>query len=397
MNRYLKSVLVIHHGQGVGGGLIALLGLIEELKQNYRVDVLSIFDGIAVDYIRDAGVKVILPKSRFYAKLYQLFIHSEASYFNIIDLIRNFKSLILYLLSKYYFANKELRNIVAEYDVIYLNSMFISDWAMPAKKLKKKVLIHVREPLATGLFGFRRAIIKSSIDKYCDQVIAISNDNSDRLDLKYKTTVVYDPVVTQNRSRSERKLVNQKFKYFVYLGGTARIKGFEQLVESLKYLNDDVRIYFLGGGVEHVNNGIKRLIRQMLDLYSIKSQRLIKELKNSKNIIYIGLVDDVFYYYENSIAVVCPFSKPHASLPVLEAFSVGKPVVVSTVEGMDELVDYHNGVFFNNLDSEALAGKINEMAHITEQDYNVMRVACFNKYKEIRERIDSVSTIMRGF
>jgi len=394
MDKCLKSVLIIHHGQGVGGGLIALLGLIEELKKNNRVHVLSIFDGIAVDYIFKTGVQVTVAKSRFYAKFYQLFIHSDASYFNIIDSIRNVKSIIFYLLSKYYFAGQELKNIASDYDVIYLNSTFISDWARGSKILKKKVVIHVREPLSGGLIGLRRCIIRKTIDEYCDQVIAISFDNACRLGLQNKTTVVYDPVVTKDRSRLEQKVVNCQFKYFVYLGGMARIKGFEQLVESLDYLNEDVRIFFLGGESAYAIQGIKRLVRQILDPFFLKNRRLIDKLKKSEKIIYVGLVDDVFYYYENSIAALCPFSKPHASLPILEAFSVGKPVIVSDVEGMEELVDGANGVFFINSDPQSLAYKINEMSRVSEEYYEIMRAACFNKYKQIRDRKDSAASVV---
>lgn len=388
-----KSILIIHHGQGVGGGLIALLGLIAELKENNRVDVLSIFDGIAVDYLRKSGVTVIMPKSRFYAKFYQLFIHSDASYFNIIDSVRNIKSMILYFLSKYFFAKKELSRIAFNYEVVYLNSTFISDWAMGAKLLKKKVIIHVREPISKGLLGFRYRVIRKTINKYCDQIIAISYDNARRMDLKYKTTVIYDPVVTKDRNHSEQ-IQGSNLKNFVYLGGMARIKGFEQLVESLKYLNEDVRIYFLGGPFEYADGGLKRLVRKNLDPFYEKSQILIEKLKTSENIIYIGLVDNVFDFYENSIAVICPFSKPHASLPILEAFSVGKPVIVSDVRGMDELVDGSNGIFFKNSDPESLASKVNEMSLMSRPDYELMRSAAFNKYRKICERLDSATSVV---
>lgn len=389
-----NSVLIVHHGQGIGGGLIALIGLIEELKKTNHVRVLSIFDGIAVDYLRKSGVAVIVPTSKFYSKYYQLFIHSDASYFNIIDSIRGHKALLLYFLSKYYFSKKVLNDIASEHDVIYLNSTFISDWAYAAKGLGKKVIIHIREPLSTGLFGIRRKIIRSAIEKYCDAIVAISHDNSRRVGLEQKTTVVYDPVVTVNRSRPETEMKATNTKSFVYLGGMSRIKGFEQLVKSLEYLDADVRIYFLGGNSNYTNNGSKRILRAILDPFFIKSQRLISRLRESDNIVYIGLVDDVFNYYENSIAVICPFSKPHASLPILEAFSVGKPVIVSDVKGMEELVDETNGVFFTNLKPESLATKINEMARITAADYGEMRLACFRKYKWIREETASVASVV---
>lgn len=397
MDKILKSVLIVHHGKGIGGGLIALLGLIEELKENNEVVVLSIFDSVAVEYIRKTGVKVVLPKSRFYSRCYQLFIHSDASYFNIIDSIRKVNSLILYLLSKYYFAGKELQELPADYDVIYLNSTFISDWARSAKILKKKVIIHVREPLSWGLLGIRRGIIRSTINKYCDQLIAISHDNAQRVGLEFKTVVVYDPVVSKRRSQVVQSYVDDnigKYKTFVYVGGTARIKGFEQLVDSLEYLNENIRIFFLGGEPEYARNGLKYFSRLILDPYFVKNRRLIEKLNNSEKIVHVGLVDDVFYYYEKSIALICPFSKPHASLPILEAFSVGKPVIVSDVVGMDELVNGLNGFFFKNSDPKSLASKTNQMSLISKSEYESMKAACVTKYQKIRELSDSVASIV---
>ena len=105
LNKKLKKILIIHHGVGVGGGLIALLGLIEELKEKNEVRVLSVFNSEAVGYIKKTGVKVYLPKSKFYNRFYGLFIHSEASYFGIIEFLRNLKNLSTFFLNKYFFAN----------------------------------------------------------------------------------------------------------------------------------------------------------------------------------------------------------------------------------------------------------------------------------------------------
>ena len=394
LNGIRPSILIIHHGQGIGGGLIALIGLVEELKDNYKVHVLSIFDGIAVDYIRQTGVAVTVANEAFYTRYYQLLIHSDASYFNIIDSFRSAKSLALYFLSKYFFAKKELAKFSSSYDTIYLNSTFITDWAYAAKQFDKKVIIHIREPLSKGLFGFRRSIIRNTIDRYCDKIIAVSYDNSHRIALESKTTVVYDPVVIKNRIHSTGIMKSSKFRNFVYLGGMSRIKGFQQLVESLKYLDEDVRIYFLGGSSSYSDNGFKRFIRLFFDPFFLKNQQLIDVLNKANNIILVGLVDDVFKYYEDCIAVICPFSKPHASLPILEAFSFGRPVIVSDVKGMNELVDCTNGVFFMNSNPESLAQKINAMSCVSELSYEAMRVACFLKYKSIRDETESVTSVV---
>lgn len=380
----MKKLLIIHHGEGVGGGLIALLGVIEELRMQYVVEVFCIFDSSATEYIRNKGVKVHLPISLFYKRVYRPFLHSDASYFNIIDFLRSFKNIGTYFLSKYLFAKKELNSIKFDYDLVYLNSTFISDWAYAGKELNKYTIMHVREPLAKGVLDLKYHLIRDTIRRNCDRVIAVSKDNSDRLDLINKTVVIYDPVVTQGRGVEIKIEPDKKIKYFLYLGGTQRIKGFEQLVKSLPYINKNVSIFFLGDSSRQNSGKIKTMILFLLDPFQWKLNSLINSLNGSDRIINIGLVDNVFDFYEKSLALVSPFSKPHASLPILEAFSIGKPVIVSNVSGMEELVNERTGFFFKNNKPKDLARAINKLAELDLTEYIKMSANARKAYLSLR-------------
>ena len=388
-----KKILIIHHASVVGGALIALLGLIDELKKEYEVVVFSIFDGEGVPHLRKAGVKVVIPKANFYKKRYSIFVHSEAAYFDIISQWLKLKSLLSYFINKYFYALPALQEHAEGVDIVYLNSAFISDWAFAAKKLKKKVVIHVREPLSRNFIGYN--IIKKNIQKYCDKVISVSNDNACRLDLEHMTTVVYDPVVLKNRSINNDILLDKNKKYFVYVGGDARIKGFEQLVNSLEYLDDNIRIFFLGGSTTYSNIPIKMIIRRFINPYAKKHKHLHQKLKASNKIIYVGLTDQVFSFYNKSRFLISPFSKPHACLPVLESFSCKLPVIVSDIEGMDEIVDNSNGLFFRNNNPKTLAKQINFADSIKDDKYFKMRENCFSKYRKMRESEECVVDIVR--
>lgn len=391
----MKKILVIHHGIGVGGGLIALIGLIENLKTTNEVKVLSIFDSEASEYIRRTGVEVYFPKSKFYSKFYDLFIHSEASYFGIIYFVRNLRNLLVFFLNKYFFAKKELSQLNFEFDIVYLNSIFISDWSLAARELGKKTIIHVREPLAKGFFGLRKHIIRNTVTKYCDKIIAISKDNAERVGLSRRTTVVYDPVVYKGRVDNKEIRLNPNLKYFLYLGGTQRIKGFEQFVNSLSFIDSNVRIFFLGGGFTVSHNKLKRLI-SLIDPYMWRVNDLVSKLNASDKIIKIGLVDNIFDYYNCSLALLSPFSKPHASLPILEAFSVGKPVIVSDVEGMDEIVSVENGLFFINNDPKDLASKINQFAKLNVEQQKKMNESAKKKYLLIINENTDVNKVIES-
>ena len=389
-----KNILVIHHGTGIGGGLIALVGLVDELKQKHNVKILCLFNSVAVDYLKENGNVVLLPTSKFYSRFYSLFIHSEASYFDLINFKNDIFSFFTFLLSKYFFAKIELKSKLQDVDIVYLNSTFIADFARSANKLNKKVIIHVREPIAKGVIGLRYTVIRNSIKKYCHKIIAISYDNAKRINVSNKTQVVYDPVVKRNRSSFIDLKYNKDLKYFLYLGGYARIKGFEQLVNSIKYLDDDIRIFFLGGIDHYSNNKLKHMLRILLDPYYRRRLELITELKESNSIINIGLTENVFRYFDNSIALISPFSKPHASLPILESFSMGKPVIVSDIEGMDELVNPRNGFFFKNNNPLSLAKSINEVASLSTNKYEKFKKNSLITYEQIIIRKETVLSVV---
>jgi glycosyltransferase involved in cell wall biosynthesis len=390
----LKKILIIHHGIGLGGALIALLGLIEDLKKENEISVLCIFESNAVNYIKNTGVNVLLPKSRFYSKLYGVFIHSDASYFEIIDFFRNLKNMVTFFLNKYFFAKKELEELKFNYDIVYLNSTFISDWAFAAKKLNKSIITHIREPLSKGVFGFRKYIIKNNIDRNCNQIIAISVDNAERVGLRKKTTIIYDPVVYKNRNISSLKLhIDLKNKYFLYLGGMQRIKGVEQLVNSLPFLNENIRIFFLGGNFTPPKNKFKQIV-SLVDPFMWRIKDLINNLNKSDKIIKVGFVDNIFEYYDNTCALISPFSKPHAALPILEAFSVAKPVIVSDITGMNEIVSVKNGFFFKNGEPMSLATAINNMASLHNIEYSILCENAKCKYNSIVNNNSTVQCII---
>ncbi len=71
---------------------------------------------------------------------------------------------------------------------------------------------------------------------------------------------------------------------------------------------------------------------------------------------------EVAYYYAAADVVVLPYRRIYQSGVLLMAMSYGKPVVVSDIEGMTEVVaDDYNGYVFPAGDAEALADKLIEV------------------------------------
>ena len=167
-------------------------------------------------------------------------------------------------------------------DIIHLNSLFLFHWTRAAKELQIPVICHVREALAEGYFGIRKNLIRNILKKNATKIIAISNDNSKRLDIPEKTVVVYNFIDFEYFSREPFILnYSEDKKYALYLGGQIRYKGFYTLVRSLKYLNENIVIKFAGYYSKNIFH--KNPIRTLF----------LHKMRKSKNAIELGVITNV--------------------------------------------------------------------------------------------------------
>ncbi|GEM_PF-1128548 len=394
-NMSRKKMLIIHHGTGLGGGLVALVALINILLEDYDIEVFCVHNSDAVEYLERSGLKVHIAKSKFYEKYYQLNIYSEASFSGILSLIRSTISFISYFISIFYYNDIELKKFSGKFDILYLNSLFLSDWMPAGKKYFKEIFIHVREPLKKGAFGFRRNIIRNVIKKYYSKIIYISKDNRDRVQIIKNSIVFYDPILPRY---NDKVIIDteKKYKYFCFVGGSQRIKGYDQVLKALKYLDSNIKVFFIGSMYE-IEENIGSLQFRFRALFSKFLRETLPSLKeiiaSSQNLIIVGKVENVFDYYENSIATICPFAKPHACLPILESLSVGKPVIISDVEGMDEFVNDSCSLIFKNGNYIDLAKKINDLSRNMNKNYFD---DCLAHYKQLQLENSDISKFLNS-
>jgi hypothetical protein len=81
---------------------------------------------------------------------------------------------------------------------------------MAAQKRNKKVVLHVREPLANDSFKYSKNVILRNIKKYVDCVIAISKDNASRLSGINIVRFVYHSLVYKRRGDIELAVQSDK-------------------------------------------------------------------------------------------------------------------------------------------------------------------------------------------
>lgn len=288
---------------------------------------------------------------------------------------------MFWLLSRYHFAKRELE--MHDYDIVHLNSSVLADWLAPAKK-KAKTIIHIREPFRKGKFDILNPFFKHQIQKYADKIIAISKNNAARLELLEKTEVVYN---FNNSVDGDKADCKSKDGQVLYVGGSKIIKGFLTVVDSLDYLDPDIKIVF-GGEYYSLDkksgllNFMKDKITSILPLHK-KIQAAVIKIKNHPNASFVGLFENINEMLQESEFLISPFSKPHFSRPVIEAFANNKCAIGSNTEGMDEIIDHGvNGLIIKKDNPYELAHAINYL-HSSPELRSIMAENGYMKAKKL--------------
>jgi len=348
------KIACIHHGTGIGGASLELLYLLQKIDRNiFEPKLLCLHDSEAKDLFQENQIAVrILDGWRDFA-------HSQVYWITWDRPDVLLWSSISWLITAFWYGKKILRE--EQPDLVYLNSTPLSAWAIAAKTLNIPVVCHIREPISEGYFGIRKYLLRSILRKNVDKFIAVSNQNARVFDVQQQTKVIYgfvhidqfhpDIVPAETPQTTEHK------KIVLYLGGDQRIKGFEVMVDALEYLDSEIVVLF--GGYYHRGRTWKDPIRRV---FKPHKTRAYQKLYSATNAINIGGLRDVPRWIAACDVLVSPFTVPHFARPVIEAGAMGKPVVASDVDGMDELVvDGQTGILVPAGDARALAYAINKL------------------------------------
>lgn len=383
MDKKKINILFVHHASGIGGAPISMVKIIKELdKSLYTCKVLL---------LKDSAVKYLLEKEKipyeiivnsFYKKYYNYFTHIAPIYYKWYQIHSLIAASLKWFLSRYYFSNKVLQNY--DYDILHLNSLTLTDWLCSGQK-RGKTILHVREPLADGYLGIRKFFIQRQVNKYANQIIAISKDNAQRINLPDKTKVIYNYIEIPQQLATVTK--KSKIKNVLYLGGTLKYKGFYTVVECLEYLNEDVRILF-SGSIDECNRNrsplslLKTLIKKTTSDHK-KHFEYIDKIKTHSKVKLIGLSNNVPSLLLDSDLLISPFSQAHFSRPVIEAFAYKKPVIGTNVKGMEEIIDHNiNGLIVPKNNPKKLADAINLLCK-DEKLAKIMGENGYLKYNEL--------------
>ena len=172
-------IIYLHHEKALGGAPFSLLYLLRFIdRKKYSPHILCLRDGPAANLFREEGfpVQIVPGLDLSHTELIWFrWWHFPKLFFRLLQSIPLFFRLRSALLSLKKTCPSEVQPIV------HLNSSTLIVGALAAKSLSLPIIWHIREPLARGYFGIRRAILRTAMKRLSDHMIAISHNDAKQL------------------------------------------------------------------------------------------------------------------------------------------------------------------------------------------------------------------------
>lgn len=339
----LKRILYIHHGGNVGGAPLSLLYLLQQLDRTlYDPVVLCTSDGPVVERFRAEGIETHVSNG------FSDFSHTELVWYGG-KLLWQLPGRLMNILPSVIATRRALRRF--QPDLVHLNSSTLAASALAGSLEGVPVIWHIREPIAQGYVGIRRACLRRAINRFADSIIAISEHDAAQLIPCQRIRIIHNFVDFKTFDRgisaaSTRTKLNISNSHIVVtmLGGCSEPKGTLPFVESLAIVRQqipNVRFLVVGqepnmGSVGSVRGWLRRIMQT--DNYDRSVMMASAEAISSGDIIFTGVRSDIPHIIAASDILVFPSTVPHFGRPIIEAGAMAKPVVVSDIGGAQELV-----------------------------------------------------------
>lgn len=268
-------------------------------------------------------------------------------------------------------------------EIVHCNSLNAPELLFITKLINPKIkvfyTIHGLEQYK--LLNYIKKLYRNII---CKNIIAISNavknDIINSGACKKKTLTVYNAINTSNFSEINKKKFNINEPV---IGNIARIvpeiKGQDTLIEAVKILKKDypnIKCYFAGSTA----------LGQEEKLIKLKEK--VNSSNLQENIKFTGNIVDVKKFLEKVDIFVLPSIKEGFGIALIEAMSMGIPVISSNAAGPAEIIlNEQCGKIFNTCDANDLAIKIKELIN----NYNIEKEKAMEKVSDIKQKYDIAS------
>ncbi len=235
-------------------------------------------------------------------------------------------------------------------------------------------------PVSSGVFASVKA--ESEAYKKFDEVVAVSNivarGLTQKLGLKNITTI-YNMLDSDIVSKSQEEIAYYPSRKLnlISVGRLETVKGYSVLIDAVNILaNDkklDVSLCLVGYGSQYEN-----------------LKKKVEYLSLSDRVHLAGAQENPYPYVAKSDVYICSSLKEGFNIAVLEAMSLGKPVIATASAGPIEILDEGSfGILVDN-NTDALVSAIEYLygndAELERLSYlSLSRVKDFDSTKQIKK------------
>ena len=259
-----------------------------------------------------------------------------------------------------------------KFDIIHSDFIFGMWNIMLYKFFGKKMVLTIHDPFPhTGEASFRKMFNYKIAMHFARWFVLLNNKQKDEFCSTYKIKPsrilinrlgVYDNICNFNDSKTLTKSHN-----VLFFGRISPYKGIEYLCKAMikvKMQIPDVTLTIAGGG------------KMYFDITPYQQLNWVNVLNR-----YVGM-EELARLLQNCAITVCPYTDATQSGVIMTSYSLCKPVVVTNVGGLSEMVENgKTGLLIPPRDVDALADaiislledrkKLDEMAKSIKNDYFV--------------------------
>ena len=209
-----------------------------------------------------------------------------------------------------------------------------------------------KEPLATIVSMMYKVALKKA------KVVFFENQGNaqvfiDRKIIKKDKIKVLNGAGVNLEKYQYNEYPEHKEIHFLYLGRIMKEKGVEELFEAFERLNS-----------EYKNTKL-----DIVGFYEDEYESKVNELVNQGIAYYHGFQSDPVPYYEKVDCVVLPSYHEGMSNVLLEASSIGRPIITSNIHGcLEAVVNNKSGYLVNVQDSNDLYLKMKQFYLLTQEE-----------------------------
>lgn len=384
----MKKILFIDHDEQISGSTISMMYLVKHFFSNgFKIFILTAKKPDLYNIFSDYDVTCLSAKVRTINPLHlNLTISNKSPTFSI-RWFRSNLSIIRNLLLGMLVVFSTLRRVKP--NIVYINEYVSLAASLISKMLGIPSVVHIRSPIIKGAIGIRRYLLSHAIVNFNSICFGITDFECKQLPQHKKNVfIAYEFIDDHNfKADSDKQMLRGKFGIpansiaIVMLGGIARIKGTCDLLKAAELC------------IKKNNNIFIVIAGQMfppLTEYENSCIAMLSSPAMNKNVKFLGSVPNAVDLISSCDILISTNTETHFSRPVIEAWALRKPVIVTNVEHSIELVNHmENGIIVKVHDFEEMAEAILRLV----SDKKLAESIADAGYKKVKDDFTSKKTL----